>query len=135
MATAWRWAWFRPTRPAIRPRRREPHRLTTRIQPCSACSHWEARLPRDRSRIEPMRRPLYDLQSFFAEQVRTAEDDGTRVYEALIGLVTENKDPSKLGRVKVKLPILSEQDSTFWIPIIMQGAGKNRGWFFIPEPN
>src|SRR6185503_4144185 len=44
------------------------------------------------------------------------------------------KDPSKLGRVKVKLPILSEGETTFWVPIVMPGAGKNRGWFFIPEP-
>jgi uncharacterized protein involved in type VI secretion and phage assembly len=51
----------------------------------------------------------------------------------VIGIVTDNKDPSKLGRVKVKIPVLSEQDTTYWCPIIMLGAGKNRGWFFIPE--
>ena len=33
-----------------------------------------------------------------------------------------------------QLPILSEQETTHWIPIVMPGAGKNRGWFFIPEP-
>jgi uncharacterized protein involved in type VI secretion and phage assembly len=78
-------------------------------------------------------RPLYDLQSVFAEQIRTAEEEATRIYEPVIGIVTDNKDPSKLGRVKVKMPILSANDTTFWVPIIMQGAGKNRGWFFIPE--
>ncbi len=78
-------------------------------------------------------RPLYDLPSVFAEQIRTAETEATRVYEPVIGIVTDNKDPSKLGRVKLKIPILSDQDSTFWCPIVMLGAGKNRGWFFIPE--
>jgi len=78
-------------------------------------------------------RPLYDLASVFADQIRTAETESTRVYEPLIGIVTDNKDPSKLGRVKLKIPILSEQDSTYWCPIIMLGAGKNRGWFYIPE--
>ena len=78
-------------------------------------------------------RPLYDIQSVFADQIQTAELEATRIYEPVIGVVTDNKDPSKLGRVKLKIPILSDKDSTFWVPIIMQGAGKNRGWFFIPE--
>ncbi len=80
-------------------------------------------------------RPIYNLASAFADQIRTAETEGSRVYEPLIGLVTDNKDPSKLGRVKVKLPILHKDESTFWCPIIMLGAGKNRGWFYIPEPD
>ncbi len=78
-------------------------------------------------------RPLYDLASVFTDQIRTAETEASRVYEPVIGIVTDNKDPSKLGRVKIKIPVLSEQDTTFWCPIIMIGAGKNRGWFFIPE--
>jgi len=78
-------------------------------------------------------RPLYDLASVFANQIQTAEAEASKVYEPLIGLVTDNKDPQKLGRVKVKFPILSDKDTTFWCPIIMLGAGKNRGWFFIPE--
>lgn len=76
---------------------------------------------------------MYDLANVFAAQIRTAETESSRVYEPVIGVVTDNKDPSKLGRVKLKIPILSDQDSTFWCPIIMLGAGKNRGWFFIPE--
>jgi uncharacterized protein involved in type VI secretion and phage assembly len=79
-------------------------------------------------------RPIYDLQSVFTNQIHTSEAESSKVYEALIGVVTDNKDPSKLGRVKVKLAILSEQETTFWVPIVMSGAGKNRGWFFIPEP-
>jgi len=76
---------------------------------------------------------IYDLPTYFAGQILTAEAESGRVYEPVIGIVTDNKDPQKLGRVKVKLPVLSEQDTTFWVPIVMQGAGKNRGWFFIPE--
>jgi phage baseplate assembly protein gpV len=76
---------------------------------------------------------FYDLASVFAHQIHTAESEATRVYEAVIALVTDNKDPSKLGRVKVKVPILSDSDTTWWAPIVMLGAGKNRGWFFIPE--
>ena len=78
-------------------------------------------------------RPLYDLASVFANQIHTAESESSRVFDPVIGVVTDNKDPSKLGRVKIKMPILSDQDSSFWCPIVMLGAGKNRGWFFIPE--
>jgi uncharacterized protein involved in type VI secretion and phage assembly len=80
-------------------------------------------------------RPIYDLASVFADQIRTAETEATRVYEPMIALVTDNKDPSKLGRVKIKIPVLSNTDTTWWAPIVMLGAGKNRGWFFIPEVN
>lgn len=80
-------------------------------------------------------RPIYDLPSAFADQVRTAETEAGRVYEPMIALVTDNKDPQKLGRVKIKLPVLSDADTTWWAPIVMLGAGKNRGWFFIPEPD
>jgi len=78
-------------------------------------------------------RPIYDLSSVFAAQIHMAEAEAGKVFEPVIGIVTDNKDPSKLGRVKVKMPILSDQDTSFWVPIIMIGAGKNRGWFFIPE--
>ncbi|NVB81601.1 MAG: phage tail protein [Kofleriaceae bacterium] len=78
-------------------------------------------------------RPMYDLSSAFAAQIRVAEEESGRCYEPLIAVVTDNKDPQKLGRVKVKYPVLSEQDTSYWAPIIMLGAGKNRGWFFIPE--
>jgi len=78
-------------------------------------------------------RPLYDLASAFAAQIQTAEQEANKCYEPVIGVVTDNKDPQKLGRVKVKFPILSERDTSWWCPIIMLGAGKNRGWFFIPE--
>ena len=78
-------------------------------------------------------RPIYDLNSVFAAQIQTSEAEAGKVFEPVIGVVTDNKDPSKLGRVKVKMPILSDADTTFWVPIVMLGAGKNRGWFFIPE--
>jgi uncharacterized protein involved in type VI secretion and phage assembly len=80
-----------------------------------------------------MKPPLYDLASAFAQQIHTAEAEASKVYEPVIGLVTDNKDPSKLGRIKVKYPVLSQNDTSWWAPIIMLGAGKNRGWFFIPE--
>jgi uncharacterized protein involved in type VI secretion and phage assembly len=76
---------------------------------------------------------MYDLLNVFAGQIRAAETESSRIYEPVIGIITDNKDPSKLGRVRLKIPVLSDKDSTYWCPIVMLGAGKNRGWFFIPE--
>lgn len=80
-----------------------------------------------------MRVPVFDLPSWYAGQVLGAEVEKDKVYEPMIGIVTDNKDPSKLGRVKVKFPVVSQQDTSHWVPCVMLGAGKNRGWFFIPE--
>jgi len=76
---------------------------------------------------------LYDIANSYAQEILTQENEGNRVFEAVVGTVTDNKDPKKLGRVKAKYPIFSEQDTSDWIPVSMMGAGKNRGWFFIPE--
>ncbi len=51
----------------------------------------------------------------------------------MIGLVVDNKDPEKLGRVKVSFPTLPGDDTSHWAPICALGAGKDRGWFFLPE--
>lgn len=53
----------------------------------------------------------------------------------MIGFVTDNRDPKKLGRVKVKLEVQGENFITDWAQLIVPGAGENRGWFFIPEVN
>ena len=74
-----------------------------------------------------------DLASFFFQQIREAESEADRIYEAVIGIVVDNKDPDKLARVKVKLPTLSADDTTWWAPLSALGAGKQRGWFFLPE--
>jgi phage baseplate assembly protein gpV len=50
-----------------------------------------------------------------------------------VGIVTNNKDPEKLNRVKVKLPYLSDQEETSWARVLQPGAGKGRGWNVLPE--
>jgi phage protein D len=53
----------------------------------------------------------------------------------LIGIVTNNQDPDELGRVKVKLPTLSDNDESHWARVVTLGAGKNRGMDWFPEIN
>jgi uncharacterized protein involved in type VI secretion and phage assembly len=51
----------------------------------------------------------------------------------VIGIVSDLEDPDKLGRVRVKFPYLNDQLSD-WARIAHPMAGKNRGAYFVPEP-
>jgi uncharacterized protein involved in type VI secretion and phage assembly len=62
-----------------------------------------------------------------------SSNDSDRFYGVTIGLVTNNKDDQKMGRVKVKLPWLSEQDESDWARIVSPMAGKERGFYMLPE--
>lgn len=52
----------------------------------------------------------------------------------VIGIVTNEKDPEDLGRVKVKYPSLNNVESD-WARILVPHAGNNRGFFFLPQVN
>ncbi len=54
-------------------------------------------------------------------------------YGVVIGKVTNNKDPEKLGRIKVKFSFLSDKDESHWARVVTPMAGKDRGIFFLPE--
>lgn len=51
----------------------------------------------------------------------------------VVALVTDNKDPQNLGRVKVKYPWLAENDTSWWARIATPMAGPDRGFYFLPE--
>ncbi len=53
----------------------------------------------------------------------------------VIGIVTDNDDPDKLGRVKVKYPWLSPDHASHWARVVSAGAGASRGIEFLPEIN
>lgn len=56
-----------------------------------------------------------------------------RIYGVVVGVVTNNQDPDKMGRVKVKFPWLSDVDESWWARMAAPMAGKQRGAFFLPE--
>lgn len=58
-----------------------------------------------------------------------------RIHGVVIGVVTNNQDPDKMGRVKVKFPWLSDVDESWWARIAAPMAGKQRGAYFLPEVN
>jgi len=53
----------------------------------------------------------------------------------LVGIVTNNQDPQGWGRVKVKLPTLTQDHDSNWARVLGVGAGNNRGFDCLPEVN
>ena len=51
----------------------------------------------------------------------------------VIGIVTDNKDPDKLGRVKVRYPLLNDEVESGWARIAWGAAGKERGTVSLPH--
>jgi uncharacterized protein involved in type VI secretion and phage assembly len=65
--------------------------------------------------------------------ISDAENPGSRIYGAVIGIVTNSKDPDKLGRVKLKFPWLSDSEESNWARVAAPMAGKERGFYCLPE--
>ena len=53
----------------------------------------------------------------------------------VIGLVTNNQDPEKLGRLRVKLPALGDDIESTWARIALAAAGPDAGLAFVPQVN
>ncbi len=66
-------------------------------------------------------------------QLLTPADQSSRIYGMVVGVVTNNKDPDVLGRVKVKFPWLSDTDESHWARVVTPMAGGGRGFYFLPE--
>ncbi len=65
----------------------------------------------------------------------TPEEGTGQGWGIAIGLVTNNKDPEGLGRVKVKFPWLSEHEESTWARLAMPMAGAGKGFYCLPEIN
>jgi uncharacterized protein involved in type VI secretion and phage assembly len=61
------------------------------------------------------------------------ETGANRIWGVVIGIVTNNKDPDGLGRIKVKFPWRDAADESYWARIATMMAGDDRGSFFLPE--
>lgn len=57
-----------------------------------------------------------------------------RYYSIYRGVVSDNQDPEKRGRIKVHCPQVGQSEAPDkWCMPAMAGAGKQRGMFFAPE--
>jgi phage baseplate assembly protein V len=72
-----------------------------------------------------------DAYSVLTELPGTSE----RLFGVAIGIVTNNKDPDGIGRVKVALPWMSEEVESDWARVVAPMAGSGRGVYFLPEVN
>lgn len=66
---------------------------------------------------------------------QTQQKMSQKIYGVVIGIVSNIKDPKKLGRVKVNFPWLSDKDESYWARIATPMAGSQRGIYFLPEIN
>lgn len=66
-------------------------------------------------------------------QGRDREAQASKVYGLVVGLVTNNVDPQKWGRVKVKFPWLSDEVESHWARVVQPMGGPQRGQWWIPE--
>jgi phage protein D len=60
---------------------------------------------------------------------------GPPVYGVVVAQVTNNDDPEKRGRVKLKFPWLSDSYESDWARMTQAGAGPDSGVSFLPEVN
>jgi phage protein D/phage baseplate assembly protein gpV len=58
-----------------------------------------------------------------------------RYYGVVIGIVSDNDDPDKMGRVKIKFPWLADDAVSFWGRVVAPGAGKDTGVAWLPSVN
>lgn len=63
----------------------------------------------------------------------TGGSSDRRIAGVVAGIVTNNRDPDGMGRVKVKFPWREESDESHWARVAAPMAGKERGAFFLPE--
>jgi uncharacterized protein involved in type VI secretion and phage assembly len=71
------------------------------------------------------------MDELFGEPRR--EPDLAYISGVVVGVVTNNQDPDGMGRIKVRLPTLSDTDESNWARIAAPMAGKDRGVYFLPE--
>ena len=58
---------------------------------------------------------------------------GGYVKGVAIAIVTQNRDPDGLGRVKVRFPWYAQTHESYWARIAVPMAGAEQGTYFLPE--
>lgn len=66
-------------------------------------------------------------------QLMSPDDAHSLFHGVAIAIVTNNQDPDGLGRVKVKLPWMSDEVESNWARVVSPMAGKERGFYCLPE--
>src|SRR5205814_7216540 len=56
-----------------------------------------------------------------------------RLLGVVIGIVTNNRDPDGMHRVKLRFPWLGADDESHWARVATPMAGNGRGFYTLPE--
>lgn len=59
--------------------------------------------------------------------------EGGGTYGVFVGLVVDNRDPKNLGRVRVRVPKVFDNEKGVWARTAVPMAGAKRGTYFLPE--
>lgn len=74
------------------------------------------------------------LKMLEAIALRGLENSLRLFYSSYTGVVTDNSDPQKRGRIYVKVTELGHEDGLeVWVPPVFASVGNNRGSFWPPE--
>ncbi len=73
-----------------------------------------------------------ERKSDTASVENVVETRKTPVVGMHVARVVDLKDPEKLGRIKISYPWL-DSEQTAWVRMIVPHAGKDRGWYALPE--
>ena len=65
----------------------------------------------------------------------TASTGDAKMFGVEVGIVTNVKDPDKLGRVKVCFPRLPGKPESDWARVVQPAAGAGRGFYWLPHVN
>lgn len=63
----------------------------------------------------------------------TKKTSDQKITGVVTGIVTDNKDPESMGRVKVMVSRISGEDESNWARVCSFMAGNDRGGLFLPE--
>lgn len=74
-----------------------------------------------------------DLYGQLTGSSRPAGPAPDRFPGVVVALVTDTRDPDKIGRVRVSYPWLSDQVQSSWARVVGVGAGAGRGVVMLPE--
>jgi uncharacterized protein involved in type VI secretion and phage assembly len=61
------------------------------------------------------------------------DGDRARCYGVVTAVVTSNQDPDQQGKVKIKLPGMTDDETGPWARVAVLMGGGGRGTFFLPE--
>ena len=62
-----------------------------------------------------------------------ADGDRSLCYGVVTAVVTSNQDPDQQGKVKIKLPGMTDGETGPWARVAVLMGGGDRGTFFLPE--